>query len=98
MRADFTEVIEFLPSTSVIPSCFMGPGAAIYRSNQAFASCFRNFIKLYKTDRLQFTEVIKNAIKKINHQQNSIERSGIPGFRQTLCKYQKSNSHRSTTA
>ena len=77
MRADFTEVSKIFPSTSVIPSCFIEPAAAIYRSNQAFASYFRNSIKLYKTDRLRFTEIIKNAIKNIYHQQNSIERSGI---------------------
>ena len=94
MRAEFTEVSEILPSTSVIPSSFIEPGAAIYRSNQDFALYFRNSINLYRTDRLQFTEVIKNA----NNPMNSIERSGIPGFRQTLCKYQKSNSHKSTTA
>ena len=51
MRAEFTEVSEILPSTSVIPSSFIEPGAAIYRSNQDFASYFRNFIKLVRTGR-----------------------------------------------
>ena len=59
MRADFTEVSKIFPSTSVIPSCFIEPEAAIYRSNRAFAFYFRNSILLYGTDRRQFTEVIK---------------------------------------
>ena len=41
-QVEFTEVIELLPFTSVIPATLTAPAVAIYRSNQVFAFYFRN--------------------------------------------------------